>query len=1262
MEDNERKSLKAHTKVHPKEKANFLSTLFFCWALPTFVKGWKKDLDEDDLYGPLKAHESKALADRMGLVWLKEKNKHRIPSLGKVIIKVFYREILFYACFLMIQELVIKMAQPLLVGKLLEYYAPDQQNMTKNVAYMYASALIFFIFSNIFIQHSCFLGMQHLAMKMQVACRSLIYRKALTLNKNALMKSTVGQMVNLMSSDVSKFSYICLHVHQMILAPIQTVIVLYLLFSTVNTAAMVGVGLLIVFIPIQFYMGKLTSFYRRRTAQKTDNRIRLMNEIICGIKIIKMFTWEKPFSKLVEMARRLELHEIKANSYLRTVYRSVNACLIPLSIFLCVLTYVLSGNTLQAQFVFVVTSFYGTLRQTLTLHFPRCIALLAEINVSLGRIQNFLLAEETQKMSNELRTDDVRVILTEAGVKWTDSSDYSLSDVSFSVNCGELVAVIGRVGSGKSTLLQAILREIDLSKGELVVSGSVSYAAQEPWIFSSSIRQNILFGEKMNFERYKEVVKVCALEKDFNLFPYGDRTIVGEKGVMLSGGQKARVSLARAIYKDADIYLLDDPLSAVDTHVGKQLFDQCILGFLKDKARILVTHQIQYLGKVDEIYLLDRGQVTLRGTYDELKKHKDFAKLLAEVEQTPHEDCAQEKHSVAIAETSKLPTEVKEQRSSGTISKKVYLHYFRAGDSRIFPSFVLLTFVVTQIASSCVDYFLTFWVNLEQKRLEGTETLFFTTNTLLYMYVFLIVSLTFMVLVNSVSFVKFSMNTCKKLHEKMFAQILNATMRFFNTNPSGRVLNRFSKDTSLVDESVPPCLSDTIHVALNVVAITIVISSVNTWIIIPTILIFGLFYGYKTIFLATSRNLKRIEGTARSPMFSHLTASLQGLATIRAFDAEDVLRHEFDNIQNHHSSALYMYIACSRTFAFWLDVNCVIYVAIVILSFLFIGTEKYGGNVGLAITQSIALTGMLQRGIRQWSDLQNQMTSVERIFEYTQVPSEPDHGKKIPPKDWPSAGNIDFNDVSMKYSLDGPYVLKNLNCRIASSEKIGIVGRTGAGKSSLISALFRLALTEGKITIDGVETSEIPLNHLRSAISIIPQEAVLFSGTLRKNLDPFDKFSDEELWNALDQVELKSAISELAAGLSSAVSEEGSNFSVGEKQLLCLARAILHRNKILILDEATANVDLQTDELIQKTIRRKFRDCTVLTIAHRLFTVIDSDKILVLDNGSIVEMDHPHLLLQNTDGVFYNLVKQTGRAMAENLTKMAHENYMKRIS
>lgn len=399
---------------------------------------------------------------------------------------------------------------------------------------------------------------------------------------------------------------------------------------------------------------------------------------------------------------------------------------------------------------------------------------------------------------------------------------------------------------------------------------------------------------------------------------------------------------------------------------------------------------------------------------------------------------------------------------------------------------------------------------------------------------------------------------------------------------------------------------------------------------------------------------KLIFFSARSPLFSHLTASLQGLSTIRAFGARSILEKEFDHIQDNHSSAAFLFIACSRTFAFWLDVKCTIYVGFVILSFLFIGTEKYGGNVGLAITQTIALTGMLQRGIRQWSDLENQMTSVERIFEYSELPAEPDHGKKSPPKEWPQKGSIEFDGVFLKYSEDDPFVLKNLTFGILAKEKIGIVGRTGAGKSSIISALFRLANIEGIITIDGVNTAEIPLKDLRRILSIIPQDPVLFSGALRKNLDPFEEYQDDDLWKALEEVDLKKAVNEMPLGLSTKLSEGGSNLSVGQRQLVCLARALVRKNKILVLDEATANVDLQTDELIVNTIRRKFQNCTVLTVAHRLHTIMDSDKVLVMDNGKVIEYDHPFELIQK-QGLFYTMVQQTGKAVAANLTNIAKE-------
>jgi ATP-binding cassette subfamily C (CFTR/MRP) protein 4 len=976
---------------------------------------------------------------------------------------------------------------------------------------------------------------------------------------------------------------------------------------------------------------------------------------------------------------RLEIREIQANLYVRSVNIAFTMFLVRTSIFLCVLTYVLTGNKLQAQFVYVVTSFYGTLRQPLTLHLPRCIAMLAEINISLKRVEAFLLNEETKPdgCSQNVGTN-VGIAMRNACVKWmSSSSDYTLNDLNFDVGPQQLVAVVGRVGSGKTTLLHVILKEIQLLKGELDVKGTISYASQEPWIFSSSIRQNILFGQKMDVKKYNKVVQVCALEKDFVLFPYGDRTIVGERGVMLSGGQKARVSLARAIYKDADIYLLDDPLSAVDTHVGKQLFEDCISGYLKNKCTVLVTHQIQYLSNVDKIFVLKNGSVVAGGSYAELKSSgEDFVKLLNTVEndeevavdKTDQASANGNRRSTGILKESDLPVPVKEQRSVGTVSKKIYLEYFRFGGSYVSASLMLLAFILTQVGASGVDYFLTVWVNLEQEALEKSDNssttvelqTSFETNTdnLLSAYSLIIIFLIVVASVRSVSFVRFCMKASKYLHNSMFAEIVRAPMRFFNTNPSGRILNRFSRDVGIVDETLPTSLMDTIQVALNVIAIAILLSLVNPWIIIPTIVIFGIFYGYKTVFLSTSRNLKRIEGTARSPIFSHLAASLQGLSTIRAFDAQEVLQMEFDNIQDCHSSAFYMFMACSRTFAFWLDINCIIYIGLVIFSLLFMETETYGGNAGLAITQSISLTGMLQRGIRQWSELENQMTSVERIVEYTEVTSESDDGKKLLPKAWPEEGRVEFFGVSMKYSVDGPHVLKKITLAAAPKEKIGIVGRTGAGKSSLISALFRLAHLEGKILIDNVDTSEISLKDLRSKISVIPQEPILFSGTLRKNLDPFDEYSDSELWSALQEVELKDLLAELPSGLSSRVSEGGSNFSVGEKQLLCLARAILRDNRILILDEATANVDVQTDELIQNTIRRKFQNCTVLIIAHRLHTVMDADKILVLDDGQVTEFNHPHLLLENTEGLFYSLVKQTGNSMALNLMKMAEKVYM----
>ncbi|XP_044750660.1 probable multidrug resistance-associated protein lethal(2)03659 isoform X2 [Coccinella septempunctata] len=1053
------------------------------------------------------------------------------------------------------------------------------------------------------------------------------------------------------------------------------------------------------------------------SSPETDERVRLMSEIINGIQVIKMYAWEKSFVKLVELARSSEIHHIRNASYLKALQMSFNMFINRTAIFLCVLGHVLSGYSPTAEYVFVITSFYGILKQAVTTWFPLGVTAIAEANVSIERIQTFLKYDESyftdefrikkkksksKKKKSEGKTKkkwisstedskrDTGIYLEKACAKWAyNSPENTLSDITLSITSNQLVAIIGPVGSGKTSLVHMILKELPIVSGKLEIVGNISYASQEPWLFSGSIQQNILFGDTYDPIKYQEVIKVCALERDLSLFPYGDKSIVGDRGVTLSGGQRARINLARAIYKDADIYIFDDPLSAVDTHVGKQLFENCICGYLKYKATILVTHQIQYLANVDRIYLMENGRVEAEGTYqDILNSGKEFAELFkAEI---PIEDDDEEEEKFIKKRKKKFsvmeeqddiqdePLVESEGVKKGSISGRVYRTYLKAGSNYFMGSILIVFFILAQLSASGADYFITYWVNLEQARKEqetmniyldeslynatlsaprGIFNIEFTRQTCVIIYSSLIASIIFVTITRSLTFFKLCMKASKNLHNNMFSKIVNATMHFFNANSAGRILNRFSKDMGAIDELLPAAIIDTIQVGIGVLATSILIATVNPWILVPTFVILAWFYLFRYIYLASSRNIKRMEGTTRSPVFAHLSATLQGLTTIRAFGAQEILTIEFDNHQNLHSSAYYLFLGCSRSFGFWLDLKCVLYVGFVTVSVLFIGSETYGGNVGLAITQAIGLTGMFQWGMRQWSELENQMTSVERVVEYTEVEKEPILNKSESPETWPKNGEIEFRNVFLKYSPSAPYVLKNLNFTVHPMEKIGIVGRTGAGKSSLISALFLLTDIEGQILIDGIDTKKITLESMRSKISIIPQEPVLFSGTLRKNLDPFDDYDDEKLWDALDNVELKKVVADFPLGLNTLISEGGSNFSVGQRQLVCLARAIVRNNRILVLDEATANVDPKTDALIQTAIRKNFAKCTVLTIAHRLHTIMDSDKVLVMNAGTVSEFGHPHELLQNTRGIFYSLVKETGKVMADNLHNIAQDNF-----
>ncbi|XP_037646450.1 multidrug resistance-associated protein 4-like isoform X3 [Sebastes umbrosus] len=1136
-------------------------------------------------------------------------------------------------------------------------------------------------------------------MKIRVAMCHMIYRKALCLNSKAFAKTTTGQIVNLVSNDVNKFDEVTLYLHFLWIGPLQAATVILLLMYAIGPSCLAGMTVFVILLPVQTMFGRLFSSLRAETAVLTDERIRTMNEVISGIRVIKMYGWEKPFAALVNEVRRMEISKIMKSSYLRGLNMASFFVASKIIVFITVCVYVLTGNQLSASRVFMAVSLYGAVTLTITLFFPFAIEKVSESLVSIRRIQNFLLLDEVapQHLGHPVaEKKDCMVKIQDLICYWDKMLEApTLQNISFTVKPEQLLAVIGPVGAGKSSLLSAILGELSQESGVVKVKGELTYTSQQPWILSGTIRSNILFGKELNPKKYDRVLRACALKRDLDLLPGGDLAMVGDRGANLSGGQKARVSLARAVYQDADIYLLDDPLSAVDAEVGRHLFEECICGFLRKKPRILVTHQLQYLKAADQIVVLKQGQMVARGTYSELQgSGLDFTSLLKE-EEDQEEDrqgatpipgtvsrLSQRLSDNSMSSMSSLssslyslidgaeplamvvqPTE-EESRSEGNVGLRMYVKYFRAGANFLVLFILILLNALAHITFVLQDWWLACWAS-EQKHINVTEHLngSFPRQLDLDLYLGVYAGLTATSVVfgflRSLVFFNVLVSSAQTLHSSMFNAILRTPLHFFDINPIGRILNRFSKDIGYLDSLLPWTFVDFIQVFLQVVGVIAVAAVIIPWILIPVAPLLAIFLFLRCYFLQTSRDIKRLESTTRSPVFSHLTSSLQGLSTIRAFRVQQSFQQMFDEYQDIHSEAWFLFLTTSRWFAARLDGICLIFVTITAFGCLYLRDGLEPGGVGLALSYAVTLTGMFQWGVRQSAEIENMMTSVERVVEYAELESEaPWETDKQPPHDWPKAGSITFDRVNFSYSASERLVLKNLTVVFTSREKVGIVGRTGAGKSSLVAALFRLAEPEGRITIDGFLTSEIGLHTLRQKMSIIPQDPVLFTGTMRKNLDPFRQHTDEDLWNALQEVQMKAVVEDLPNKLETVLTESGSNFSVGQRQLVCLARAILRKNRILIIDEATANVDPRTDSLIQQTIRDKFQECTVLTIAHRLNTIIDCDRILVLDAGRIREYDEPYVLLQNQEGLFHQMVQQTGRAEAASLLHAAKQVYM----
>ncbi|VAI82714.1 unnamed protein product [Triticum turgidum subsp. durum] len=1236
----------SESQVTPFAKAGVFSKMSFWWLNPLMKVGYKKPLEDKDM--PLLGATDRACNQYSmfmeKLNGKKQSSSHATPSFFWTIVSCHRRAISVSGFFALLRVLAVSTG-PIILKAFINVSLG--KGTFKHEGYVLAALLFICKCCESFSQRQWYFRTRRLGLQVRSLLSAAIYKKQQKLSNAAKMKHSSGNIMNYVIVDAFRIGESPYWFHQTWTTSVQLCISLAILYDAVGAAMISSLVVIILTILCNVPLARLQHKCKTKLMEAQDVRLKAMSESLVHMKILKLYAWEVHFKKVIEGLRKVEYKLLSAFQLMRAYNTFMfwsSPVLVSAATFL---TCYLLKIPLDASNVFTFVATLRLVQEPIRL-VPEVIAVVIQAKVAFTRISKFLDAPE---LNGQVRKKyfvgiDYPIEMNLCSFSWDEhTSKPTLKNINLIVKGGEKIAICGEVGSGKSTLLAAVL-------GEIQVCGKIAYISQNAWIQSGTVRDNILFGSSMDEERYHNTLMRCSLVKDLEMLPYGDCTQIGERGVNLSGGQKQRVQLARALYQNADIYLLDDPFSAVDAHTATSLFNEYVMSALSEKTVLLVTHQVDFLPIFDSILFMSHGEVIRSAPYQDLladcEEFKDLVSAHKDtigVSDVSNNITTRRSKEVSVKETDGIHTESvkpspadqlikKEERETGDAGVKPYMLYLRQNKGLLYFSLSMIShtfFVAGQILQN-------WWMaaNVQNPHVSALK--------LISMYIIIGLCTMFFLLSRYLLVVVLGIQTSRSLFSQLLNSLFHAPMSFFDSTPLGRVLSRVSSDLSIIDLDFPFAFALSLGgslIAYSNLGVLVVITWQVLFIAVPMIVLAIWLQRY---YLASAKELMRINGTTKSALANHLGESISGAITIRAFEEEDrFFAKNLDLVDRNASPYFYNFAATE-----WLIQRLEIMSAAVLSFSAFVmallpqGTFS-PGFVGMALSYGLSLNIMFVASIQFQCNLGNQIISVERVNQYMDIQSEAtevvEENRPLP--DWPQNGNVEIRDLKIRYRIDLPLVLHGITCKFEGGDKIGIVGRTGSGKTTLIGALFRLVEpSEGKVIIDSVDITMIGLHDLRSRLGIIPQDPTLFQGTIRYNLDPLGQFLDEQIWEVLDKCQLLEAVREKEQGLDSHVVQDGSNWSMGQRQLFCLGRALLRRCRILVLDEATASIDNATDAILQKTIRTEFKYSTVITVAHRIPTVMDCDMVLTMSDGKVVEYDKPTKLIETGGSLFRKLVEE----------------------